>query len=702
MTAPWACARCRRVVESAGVVRPSRDVVTLEGAPAGLLVEVYGAHAETCPTCGRQLGLDEGERPRVSAPVATVGGTFRIEAEPGALLPRTGGCLRCVRVMDVLSEVARSYRPDGVHAPWAFRAVLLQVIGGPRCWDCGRSFDLGRAHVTSSPRIDWDPDPTRIEPTLPRLDCPMCDAFVLGSLDRGVEVTARGIEIPWGTPELHYGIELTRAGFACPRCGRHVCVEEHPRGVSNVAILERHARHAIGPGPIGPVRRAPEPLAPPAVPVPAALLAAALPTSFDALLASLERVFPNMAMDPSGELRFPGAVAGIAPRALVRSEGVWRSATHGIALTVSPAPAPPLASFHRVMVRYEVPLARGAVVVDVRRSEAYRALQEGERPAWPPNGRTTVLLLESARAVSFAGETMIVHDHRPSPPEAFWVAYRTDVIRRPRVERDAADPELRAREAASVAEAIADPEADRPRRDLGALFLSCGDARGHLVDRQLRAATYQRRGELVPRALRDDIARLVAEHGARVAAPIAHLATAWEIRRGLVEHVTLPAHELSAKAEALYALAPIRHLTVTDLKPVIRTFFESPHLERLVSLGLAGNGLDDDDVAVLASSPRLARLRWLDLSNNAITRAGLEALAASAHLPALRTLVIRKNPCGDPTPSPPIQDGWADWPDPSIPELGRELVGRFGPRPWLTTAPPASPADRDYDPEARA
>lgn len=245
---------------------------------------------------------------------------------------------------------------------------------------------------------------------------------------------------------------------------------------------------------------------------------------------------------------------------------------------------------------------------------------------------------------------------------------------------------------------LADPDADAPRRRIGELWTAQGDPRGRLMELQLAAAANHRKGELAGKRVRAELKELIAQHGARWAKPVAGMVDDWELRRGFVEHVTLPARDFLVKAETLFAAAPIRHLTVTDARPVLAMLLASPHLDRMRSLGLAGNGLDDQAIAALARSPHVRDLRWLDLSKNKITRAGLDELATSTELARLRFLLILHNPCTDPTPRPPIKDGWADWPDPSIPELGRELIARHGRKPWLYDAPPDWPADRDYDP----
>ena len=106
----------------------------------------------------------------------------------------------------------------------------------------------------------------------------------------------------------------------------------------------------------------------------------------------------------------------------------------------------------------------------------------------------------------------------------------------------------------------------------------------------------------------------------------------------------------------------------------IASLTASPHLARLESLDLGGNGLGDDEAtllsmaahlgglkslllrengigdagaAALARSPHLAGLAVLDLAGNRIGTAGARSLAASAHLGNLARLDVTGNPVDD-------------------------------------------------------
>jgi uncharacterized protein (TIGR02996 family) len=156
------------------------------------------------------------------------------------------------------------------------------------------------------------------------------------------------------------------------------------------------------------------------------------------------------------------------------------------------------------------------------------------------------------------------------------------------------------------------------------------------------------------------------------------------IRRGFVEEVTLTVRGFLDVATVLYDLAPIRHLVLRDVQGMLVELFDSPHLERIVSLELGRQSLGDRALAMLAHSSRLSNLRWLDLSCADIGQDGIEALAASTTLPNLCWVGLGGNRVPDPTATP----GGVDWAfgsiyDFELPDAGRLLADRFGMKPWL-------------------
>lgn len=232
-----------------------------------------------------------------------------------------------------------------------------------------------------------------------------------------------------------------------------------------------------------------------------------------------------------------------------------------------------------------------------------------------------------------------------------------------------------------------DPDSDGPRLAYAAWCDAAGDgatvARGAFIRAQIallavdEAAEPDRHFDLT-RAVR----RLEEEHGAAWAAPLQPPTRDATFERGFVELLTAGSIELLKHADRLFALAPIRHLTLTDLAGGGAELFASPHLDHVRSLRLDRVGLRDEDLERLAASPHLGELRWLWIGNNQVTRRGAEALAASTSLPHLGYVGFVNNPF-DPSEHQGhdqgiIVDRWR-------PEEGRSLEARFGVLRWLHT-----------------
>ncbi|MEJ7600069.1 MAG: hypothetical protein WKG01_19330 [Kofleriaceae bacterium] len=239
---------------------------------------------------------------------------------------------------------------------------------------------------------------------------------------------------------------------------------------------------------------------------------------------------------------------------------------------------------------------------------------------------------------------------------------------------------------------IANPNDEGARLAYANAVRATDPARAELVELQLQLAKWRSERRSPPEAtpLYNRQHALRTAHGDRWAADVRDLASRWMFRRGFVEEVTLDARTFLARAPELYRRAPILHLTLTGAKPVVPALFGSPYLDRIRSLSLARNDLGDAEVATLAGSPHLAAMRWLDLSDNPVGQAGLEALAASPHLPALQYLGFADTAIPDPTPA--HRDEYdADS------AVAKQLVTKYGARPWLSAAPPRAewPPDRD-------
>lgn len=86
---------------------------------------------------------------------------------------------------------------------------------------------------------------------------------------------------------------------------------------------------------------------------------------------------------------------------------------------------------------------------------------------------------------------------------------------------------------------------------------------------------------------------------------IPKLAGAWHFRGGFVEHVELSARDFVKHAKEIFAVAPLRQLTLTDADDLAAAFAQ-PGMQQLVALALKGP-------SSLVGLPPLTRLELLDL-----------------------------------------------------------------------------------------
>jgi Leucine Rich repeat len=232
------------------------------------------------------------------------------------------------------------------------------------------------------------------------------------------------------------------------------------------------------------------------------------------------------------------------------------------------------------------------------------------------------------------------------------------------------------------------PLEDAPRQAYADRVEATDPDRAQFIRLELMAARARRAGTSsmaysIPAGILRDA------HGKRWAAPVDEFVSGWSFYRGFVELVVMDAEWFLETAEEIYARTPVLHLDPTDVRPVTEELFASTHLDRIVSLNLMQNDLDDADAILLAESPHLRNLEWLDLSHNQIGDAGLEALAASHNLPSLGYVDFRWNVATDPTPT--HADEW----DATTP-TAQALQEKYGHREWLDARPRRQwPPDRD-------
>ncbi len=226
---------------------------------------------------------------------------------------------------------------------------------------------------------------------------------------------------------------------------------------------------------------------------------------------------------------------------------------------------------------------------------------------------------------------------------------------------------------------LANPDADEPRDRLAELWIRAGDPRGELISVQMKLARQQDNGP----QLRKRARKMIEKHGRQWSGGIADLVDKFYFRRGFVEHIKVEASVFLQIAETLYALAPIRHLTLTGAHAVANDLFASPHLSRIVSIALEHCELTDDDAILMAASPHLSRVRWLALGWNEIGRPGLDAIVSSEHLKQIQYLVLKFNRVEDPTLQPGGVNQQGVVLDLNIPPLNRALRDLHGDLPWL-------------------
>ena len=231
------------------------------------------------------------------------------------------------------------------------------------------------------------------------------------------------------------------------------------------------------------------------------------------------------------------------------------------------------------------------------------------------------------------------------------------------------------------ADILANPEDDAPRLRYADLV---GGDRAELIRVGIQLRDLRREGIHG----RDDVG--TARHLDRIASwhpewadPVRPLVGEFRFRRGFVEDVTLSADEFLERAAALYAVAPVLTVRLTQATECIEALMASSFLERLRALDLSHNKLRDHDAAIIASSPYIGRLRWLDLSGNKIGESGIDALARATRvaLPELRYLGLWLNAARDPSDErldlDHVQVAWEPKPEGDLLEM------KYGPLKWL-------------------
>ena len=204
------------------------------------------------------------------------------------------------------------------------------------------------------------------------------------------------------------------------------------------------------------------------------------------------------------------------------------------------------------------------------------------------------------------------------------------------------------------------------------------DDRAAFVRAQL-AAAHLDETDLAIDALEDRADDLLALHDRDWAGRVGELALAWGWARGCVESATFTAHTLIEHGDELFETMPIRHVRILadddDLPRIaegawlrhvehlemstgalvrslpdapylrdrpLQTLLASPHLGRLTSLDLRGQGVEGPLLDTLIDTGVLGRLRRLDLSGNLHFGDRATRRLADAKAPALEWLGLEK------------------------------------------------------------
>jgi hypothetical protein len=224
---------------------------------------------------------------------------------------------------------------------------------------------------------------------------------------------------------------------------------------------------------------------------------------------------------------------------------------------------------------------------------------------------------------------------------------------------------------------------DTPRR-VAELWLNKNSetARGKLIDLQLSLAIMSYNSGENTVSLDSQLNFLFDEHEKYFITfdGLAEFVEGYTYHRGFVEHIKLSAESFLQHAPALFALAPIYHLDLTNVASVSESLFESPYLEKITSLSLDRNDLTDENMLQLARSPHVENLRWLSLMFNNVDRDGAAALAESESLSKLKYVNFFDNVV-NPTEYQTVDQGVIL--EHISPEAGKNLVRRFGRVRWL-------------------
>lgn len=125
--------------------------------------------------------------------------------------------------------------------------------------------------------------------------------------------------------------------------------------------------------------------------------------------------------------------------------------------------------------------------------------------------------------------------------------------------------------------------------------------------------------------------------------PLQGLVSDWEWRRGLLDSVSMDAHQFLTHGDELFRRAPIRRVRLLDAARHMARLIHCPFLGLVRELDLCGSELGNGGLNLLVRSRYLQTLELLNLSFNSVCDGGVQLLARAGTLPRLRTLLLHDN-----------------------------------------------------------
>jgi hypothetical protein len=185
-----------------------------------------------------------------------------------------------------------------------------------------------------------------------------------------------------------------------------------------------------------------------------------------------------------------------------------------------------------------------------------------------------------------------------------------------------------------LAAVLAAPHDLAPRRAYARAVRANEPERAALIDHQLAIRDALRAGRTPPERDMSEARALIRRFGERWSGPVRHSADDLTYWGGFVEEIRVKGTRLAEVAALMRDVAPVRMLTVTNLRGHLQALLDEPRFAQLVALDIGENGLSDADVAALAAAPALRGLAVLRIAGN--LDCGYPALRALTQLPALR------------------------------------------------------------------